>query len=63
MAGSPMRSSPVVLFALAYAIARFLLEVLIVRRKPGAELQSEVLALRHQLHVLERQVSCTSRRP
>jgi hypothetical protein len=44
-----MRSSPVVLFALAYAIARFLLEVLIVRRKLDAELQSEVLALRHQL--------------
>ena len=52
-----MRSSPVVLFALAYAIARFLLEVLIVRRQPDSKLQSEVLALRHQLRVLERQVS------
>ena len=58
-----MRSSPVVLFALAYAIARFLLEVLIVRRMPDAELQSEVLALRHQLRVLERQVGRTRWRP
>ena len=54
MAGSSMRSSPVVLFALAYAIARFLLEVLIVRRKPDSQLQSEVLALRHQLHEYSR---------
>ena len=58
-----MRSSPLVLIALAYAIARFLLEVLIVRRKPDAELQSEVLALRHQLRVLERQVSRTRWQP
>ena len=58
-----MRSSPVVFFALAYAIARFLLEVLVVSRKPDSQLQSEVLALRHQLRVLEGQVSRTRWRP
>jgi len=39
MAGSTKRSS-VVLFAPAYAVARSLLEVLIVSREPDAELQS-----------------------
>src|SRR5215472_16157681 len=56
LARSPLRSSPFVLFALAYTVVRFLLEVLIVGRKPDAKLQAEVLALRHQLRVLERQV-------
>ena len=56
-------SSPVVLFALANAIARLQLDVLIVRRKPDSQLRSEVLALRHQLRVLERQVSRTRWQP
>jgi putative transposase len=46
-----------VLFALAYTVVRVLLEALIVGRKPDAKLQAEVLALRRQLRVLERQVS------
>jgi hypothetical protein len=45
-----------VLYFLAYAVVRLLLEVLIVRGGPNAKLRVEVLALRHQLRVLERQV-------
>jgi len=37
-------------------IVRSLLDLLILRRKTEAALQIEVLALRHQLRVLERQL-------
>jgi putative transposase len=46
-----------VLYSLTYAVVRLLLEVLIVRGRPNAKLSAEVLALRHQLRVLERQVA------
>jgi hypothetical protein len=50
-----------VLLSLLYAAARLLLEILIVRSRPKARLEAEVLALRYQLRVLERQVGlgCT----
>jgi hypothetical protein len=51
----PLRSSPVVLFSLAYAVVRLVLEALIVHGRANAGLRAEVLALRHQLRVLERQ--------
>ena len=44
------------LYSLAYAVVRLLLEILIVRGGSAARLRIEVLALRHQLGVLERQV-------
>src|SRR5215470_1626628 len=43
------------LFSLAYSLARFLAELLLVRHRSDARLRAEVLALRHQLRVLERQ--------
>jgi hypothetical protein len=46
-----------VLYSFAYALVRLLLEVLIVRSRPNPELRAEVLALRHQLRVRERQVA------
>jgi putative transposase len=51
-----LRSSPVVLFSLAYAVVRLVLEVLIVHGRGNAGLRADVLALRHQLRVMERQV-------
>jgi hypothetical protein len=45
-----------VLYSLAYAVVRLLLEVLIVRGRSNAKLPAEVLALRHQLRVLELQL-------
>jgi putative transposase len=51
----PLRSSPVVLFSLAYAVVRLVLEALIVQGRANAGLRAEVLALRHQLRVMERQ--------
>jgi len=45
-----------VLYSLLYVVVRFLIEVLIVRGRSEARLRAEVLALRHQLAVLERQV-------
>jgi putative transposase len=45
-----------VLFALLYAAVHLLLEILIVHSRSKARLEAEVLALRHQLRVLERQV-------
>jgi putative transposase len=45
-----------VLYSLIYAVVRLLMEVLIVRGRSDARLRAEVLALRHQLRVLERQV-------
>ncbi len=44
------------LLALFYAALRFLVELLVLRQQPDARLRVEVLALRHQLRVLERQI-------
>jgi hypothetical protein len=43
-------------FALLYSLVRFLLEALLLRRGSELRLQAEILALRHQLRVLQRQV-------
>ena len=43
-------------FALIYSVVRFLLDALFTRHQSEIRLQAEVLALRHQLRVLERQV-------
>ena len=45
-----------VLYTLLYALLRLLLELLFVRSRSEASLRLEVLGLRHQLKVLERQV-------
>ncbi len=44
------------LLALLYSLLRLLLDALLVRDRSTASLQSEVLLLRHQLRVLQRQV-------
>lgn len=54
---------PFVLFSLAYAVVRLLLEILVVQRRADARLRAEVLALRHKLRVLERQVCRPRWRP
>ena len=51
-----LRYSAVVLYTFLYVVVRFLLETLIVRSRSEARLRAEVLALRPQLAVLERQV-------
>src|SRR5262249_34464294 len=51
-----LRYSPVVLYSLLYGLLRLLIEILIVRGRGDAQLRAELLALRHQLGVLERQV-------
>jgi hypothetical protein len=43
-------------FALLYSLVRFLLDALLTRRQSELRLRAEVLAVRHQLRVLERQV-------
>jgi hypothetical protein len=52
----PRDTSAVVLYSFLYVVVRFLLETLIGRSRSEARLRAEVLALRHQLAVLERQV-------
>ncbi len=47
---------PIVLLALLYSVFRLLLETLVDRRHPDADLRLELLVLRHQLGVLQRQV-------
>src|SRR5215472_12605799 len=59
----PLRCSRIVLCSLAYAVVRLLLEILIVRGRSNTRLRAEVLALRHQLRVLERQVGRPRWRP
>jgi hypothetical protein len=44
------------LASLLYAALRFVLDLLIIQRRTEIELRAEVLALRQQLNVLERQV-------
>src|SRR5215467_2232785 len=44
------------ILGLLYSIVRSVLDLLVLCRKTEAALQIEVLALRHQLRVLERQV-------
>jgi len=44
------------LLALIYGFARFVVDLLLIRRGSDQSLRLEVLALRHQLRVLERQV-------
>lgn len=43
------------LFSLAYSLARFLAELLLIRHRSDAQLRAEVLALRHQFRILEHQ--------
>jgi hypothetical protein len=45
-----------VLYSILYHLLRLLIEILIVRGRGDAQLRAEILALRHQLGVLERQV-------
>ena len=52
----PCDTSAVVLYSFLYLVVHFMLETLIVRSRSEARLRAEVLALRHQLAVLERQV-------
>ena len=47
---------PVVLFALLYSVFRLVLQALIDQRRPDADLRLELLVLRHQLGILQRQV-------
>lgn len=44
------------LLSLAYALVRFLADLLLVRARSDTQLRAEVLALRHQLRVIERKV-------
>ena len=44
------------ILGLLYSIVRSLLDLLVLWRKTEAALQIEVLALRHQLRVFEREV-------
>ena len=44
------------LYSLLYNLLQLLIEILIVRGRGDAQLGAEVLALRHQLGVLERQI-------
>ena len=51
------------ILGLLYSIVRSLLDLLVLCQKTEAALQIEVLALRHQLRVLERQVHRPRFRP
>ena len=44
------------LLSLAYSLTRFLADLCLVRIRSDAQLRAEVLALRHQLRVLERKL-------
>src|SRR5215472_2663982 len=57
VADQPGCHAPVAMsFARLYPVFRFILEALLTRRQSDVQLQAEVLALRHQLRVLQRQV-------
>jgi hypothetical protein len=49
-------TAPILLYSLLYNLVRVLIEILIVGGRGDGQLRAEVLALRHQLGVLERQV-------
>jgi len=51
------------LASLLYSIVRLLVDLLSIRDREQSELQAEVLALRHQLRVLQRQVRIVRPRP
>jgi putative transposase len=51
------------LSSLLYVVVHLMLEILIVRSRSKTRLEAEVLALRHQLRVLERQVDRPRWRP
>ncbi len=55
-AGGRVPCSPVMSFALLYSLICVLLDALLTRRQSELRLRAEVLALLHQLRVLERQV-------
>jgi integrase len=55
--------SPVMSFSLLYSPVRFLLDALLTRRQSELRLRAEVLALCHQIRVLERQVRRPRWRP
>ena len=55
-AGWHCDTAPTVLYSLLYDLLRLLIEIMIVRGRGDAQLRAEVLALRHELGVLERQV-------
>src|SRR5215831_16674857 len=44
------------LLGLTYQLIRFIADLILVRTRSDAQLRAEVLALRHQLRVLERRV-------
>src|SRR5215470_2020597 len=44
------------LLSLTYQLMRFITDLVLVRTRSDAQLRAEVLALRHQLRVLERKV-------
>ena len=54
--GSNLPGCPIVLLGLLYSVFRLLLDALIDRRRSDASLRLELLVLRHQVRVLERQV-------
>ena len=56
MRGSNLPGCPIVLLTLVYSVFRLVLDALIDRRRSDASLRLELLVLRHQLRVLERQV-------
>jgi hypothetical protein len=51
------------IFGLLYSLVRSLLDLLVVSGKTDATVRAEVLALRHQLRVLERKVHRPRRMP
>jgi hypothetical protein len=51
------------LFALLYSLVRLILDTLIDRYQPEVELQLELLVVRHQLRVLQRQAKRPRWRP
>lgn len=58
-----MHTPPIVLYSLLYDLLRLLIEILIVRGHSDAQLHAEVLALRHEREVLERQSGARTGNP
>jgi transposase len=54
---------PIAVLALLYSVFRILLEALVDRHRSDASLRLELLVLRHQLRVLERQIKRPRWRP